>query len=454
MAGDFFYRPDDIEISSVLGYSKCMKITLYLAIFVVLFLVSTNFTLADKAIEEPSSYRDFIGKIFHDIDLEINGTIYPLSKTTMATWGREKSDLFYNPKYQSEVEDPDFCRHREYIICKLTFDVRKEYHIQKVSEIKFDEKSIRSFLADLERKVNKDPENAKLNIADGKVSTSSPSSSGIRLDKEKSLEAIVNHLKSNSDYYSIKLPYAEIEPEISSDSIENLGINSLIGEGRSNFRGSPKNRIFNITVATNRYNGELIKPEEEFSFVKIMGPVDGEHGYLPELVIKQDRTEPEFGGGICQVSTTAFRAAIMSGLKITARRNHAYPVHYYNPQGMDATVYTPRPDLRFVNNTPGYILIQTKIEGTELIFQFYGADDGRKTNIIGPTITERNLDGSMKTTFTQEVRDKNGNLIIEDVFNSSYASPSKFPRPDQFLTKKPKDWSDREWSNYKKDNNL
>lgn len=431
-----------------------MKKTLYLVIFAILLLLSANFASADKASGEPLSYQDFTGKISHDISLEINSMDYPLSKTTMEKWGTEKSVLLYNPKYLSEIENPDFCRGREYILCKLTFDTRKEYHIQKVSEINFNEKSISSFLDDLERKVNKDPENAKLSIANGKVSASSPSSPGIRLDKEKSLEAIINHLKSNSDYYSIKLPYAEIEPEISGNSLEKLGINSLIGEGRSNFRGSPKNRIFNINVATNRYNGELIKPGEEFSFVKILGPVDGEHGYLPELVIKKDRTEPEFGGGICQVSTTAFRAAIMSGLKITARKNHAYPVQYYNPQGLDATVYIPRPDLRFMNNTPGYILIQTKIEGTELVFEFYGTDDGRKTNIIGPTITERNPDGSLKATFTQEVYAQDGKSIINDVFNSSYDSPSKFPHPGQFLTEKPKDWSDKEWSKYKKDNNL
>ena len=191
--------------------------------------------------------------------------------------------------------------------------------------------------------------------------------------------------------------------------------------------------------------------------MKVLGEVDGEHGYLPELVIKHDKTEPEFGGGICQVSTTAFRAAIYSGLEITARRNHAYPVGYYNPQGMDSTVYIPKPDLRFKNDTPNYILIQTKIVGTELTFQFYGTSDGRKTTVIGPTILEKNPDGSMKTTFTQQINDKDGNLIREDVFKSNYESPSKFPHPGEtsgLLTKKPKNWSDREWKVYKKEHGI
>ena len=204
------------------------------------------------------------------------------------------------------------------------------------------------------------------------------------------------------------------------------GIETLIGQGKSDFKGSTRSRIHNIKTALTRYDGLLIAPGEEFSFVENLGEVDGEHGYLPELVIKNDKTEPEFGGGICQVSTTAFRAAIYSGLEITARKNHAYPVSYYNPQGMDATIYVPKPDLKFINNTPGYILIQTEIEGTQLTFNFYGTNDGRKVEVDGPHILERNSDGSMKTAFTQKVLDENGKEIINETFSSFYDSPNKY----------------------------
>jgi vancomycin resistance protein YoaR len=122
---------------------------------------------------------------------------------------------------------------------------------------------------------------------------------------------------------------------------------------------------------------------------------------------------------------------------------------------MDATVYVPRPDLRFINNTPGYILIETRIEGTELIFDFYGTTDARKTEIIGPKIIERNPDGSMKTTFTQKVYDQDGNTFINDTFNSAYDSPSKYPHPgEEKITEKPKGWSDNEWKKYKKENSM
>jgi vancomycin resistance protein YoaR len=308
---------------------------------------------------------------------------------------------------------------------------------------------------DLARKVNRDPTEAKFKVENGMVTSFGDSQNGITLDVEKSVQAIADNISKDiaTPNQAIALIFTSKEPTTSYGDVNNLGISSLIGEGTSNFGNSPKNRIFNIKVATDRFNGLLIKPGEEFSFVKNLGEVDAEHGYLPELVIKNNVTEPEFGGGICQVSTTAFRAAIYSGLKITARRNHAYPVSYYNPQGMDSTVYIPNPDLRFVNNTPNYILIQTKIVGTILTFDFYGTNDGRKIAVDGPYITDRQPDGSLKAHFTQNVLDKDGKEIINDVFNSSYNSPYLYPHPGAArLTIKPANWSKDQWKAYQKSN--
>ncbi|MFZ2975327.1 MAG: VanW family protein [Candidatus Moraniibacteriota bacterium] len=398
---------------------------------------------------------DILNKIPSDLSLTINENSYPLAKSEISTWLKEKNYLSCDAIYFSEIENIDLCKYEKSIECRLSFPYEKQRHVRKNHTLSVNIISIENFTKDLARKVNKDPIDAKFEITDGKVSVFSLSSPGIELNEKESVKILENYLLAQNFSSSPELPTQKKQPEISSDSQNNLGITSLIGSGKSNFVGSPKNRIFNIKVATNRFNGILIKPDEEFSFVKVLGEVDGEHGYLPELVIKQDKTEPEFGGGICQVSTTAFRAAINSGLEITARRNHAYPVSYYNPQGMDATVYVPRPDLRFINNTPKHILIETKIEGTELFFNFYGTDDGRKTNVIGPTITERKPDGSMKATFTQQVFDKDAKLIREDVFNSAYDSPSKYPHPGaETLTEKPKDWSDNEWKKYKKEHKI
>jgi len=171
--------------------------------------------------------------------------------------------------------------------------------------------------------------------------------------------------------------------KIATGDVNDLGIKELIGRGVSNFKGSPKNRRHNIAVGAKSLNGILIKPGEEFSLLKALGPIDGEHGYLQELVIKGNRTVPEYGGGLCQIGTTTFRAALRSGLPITQRQNHSYRVVYYEPAGMDATIYDPWPDFRFLNDTGFYILFMARVEGDDLIFDFYGTKDGRKV-VINP----------------------------------------------------------------------
>jgi len=379
-----------------------------------------------------------------------------VSKEDFSEWFETDISIEYDPSYRSEIEPVNYCE-LDNIICEMTKNLRMRRTLRKVDSFSFKKEAIESFVEDLARKYDKDPIDATFAIENGKVVTFSLSKDGKKINLEKNTEKIISFLEKKEGE-KIELAYDITKPEISSNDIDNLGIETLIGEGKSNFSGSTLGRIHNVEVAASRFDGVLIKPGEEFSFVETLGPVDGEHGYKQELVIKNNETTPEFGGGVCQVSTTAFRAAIYSGLKITARKNHAYPVHYYNPQGMDATIYIPRPDLRFINNTPGHILIQTEIDipRKELAFKFYGTADGRKIEVDGPHILSREADGSMKTVFTQKVTDSKGEVIIEDTFRSNYDSPSKYPQPGQetVLTEKPKDWSANEWKKYKKEHGL
>jgi len=206
-----------------------------------------------------------------------------------------------------------------------------------------------------------------------------------------------------------------------------LGITALIGSGETNFAGSPASRIHNIRVGSNKFQGTLIAPGEEFSFNTLLGEVTAKEGYLPELVIKKGETVPEYGGGLCQVSTTFFRAAVRSGLEITQRYNHSYPVVYYGIPGFDATIYPPSPDLRFLNNTENHILIQYRIEGTKLAWDIYGTDDGRTVELDGPHVYDKKPDGSMKAWLTQKLFDEGGELAYEKTFYSNYKSPELYP---------------------------
>ncbi|MBI4812373.1 VanW family protein [Candidatus Falkowbacteria bacterium] len=235
--------------------------------------------------------------------------------------------------------------------------------------------------------VDQQPRDAKFEIKDGRVIEFQASRDGWEVGAEetfKKIGAVI--LEINAGKKEIELAIKETKSSIRAEEINNLGIREIIGTGESNFTGSPANRRHNIKTGAAALNGVLIKPGEEFSLVKTLGKIDALTGYLPELVIKENKTTPEYGGGLCQIGTTMFRAALASGLPITARRNHSYRVSYYEPAGTDATIYDPYPDLRFINDTPNYILIQRRIEGDNLYFDFWGTKDGRIVGKTKPTI--------------------------------------------------------------------
>lgn len=356
--------------------------------------------------------------------------------------------------YQSEIEDTHFCPH-PYALCDFALPRQERSQVKTLLSTRVDTEKVREYLDELSTKTDVSPKDAIFKGDEsGKIIVSQPEVLGLTLQKEAALSTLVTALeKTGQESVQVTLPALIAEPTIKSGDIEKLGLKELIGTGTSNFRGSPKNRIYNINRALQQFQSIIIAPGAEFSFVEYLGEVDDKHGYLPELVIKNNKTEPEFGGGICQVSSTVFRAAIYSGMKITERRNHSYAVQYYKPYGMDATIYVPKPDFKFQNNTAHSIMIQSEIIGTDLVFRFFGTKDGRQVAVDGPYILESNPDGSMRTTFTQIVKDAEGKEMIKDEFKSNYKSPSLFPHPGEEqvkLTTKPKDWSNRQWQEYKK----
>jgi vancomycin resistance protein YoaR len=133
-----------------------------------------------------------------------------------------------------------------------------------------------------------------------------------------------------------------------------------------------------------KFNGLIIKPGETFSFDDNLGAVDGSTGYKLELVIKAEGTIPEFGGGVCQVSSTMFKAALLAGFPIVERAPHSYAVGYYaqvDGYGLDSTIYPGVRDLKFVNDSGNNVLIQTFIDGDDAYINFFGTGDGRQVKL-------------------------------------------------------------------------
>lgn len=254
----------------------------------------------------------------------------------------------------------------------------------KEIELVFNQEKILTYLSTIAKDIDQEPLDAKFKMSGDRVIEFQPSRPGQKLQIESSAQEIAKKILAGNR--QVDLLVKTIEPEILTQDINDLGIKELIGRGVSNFKGSPKNRRHNIAVGAKKLNGILIKPGEEFSLLKALGEVSEAAGYLPELVIKGSRTIPELGGGLCQIGTTTFRVALNAGLPITQRTPHAFRVIYYEPAGMDATIYQPQPDFRFINDTGYYILFQTRIEGDNLIFEFYGTSDGRKVEVSQPKI--------------------------------------------------------------------
>lgn len=250
-----------------------------------------------------------------------------------------------------------------------------------------------SYLKSIAEKINRPSFNAKFvfNPQTKKVSEFQAAQTGQELDISQTISLLEETLTKGGSL-KIELPVKIINPDILTGDVNTFGIQGLLGQGVSRFAGSIENRIYNIQLAASRINGTLIPPGGVFSFNQTVGEISAATGYKQAYVIKSGRTVLDDGGGVCQVSTTLFRAVLNSGLPVVERTAHAYRVGYYEqgfPPGLDATVFSPSVDFKFRNNTSSYILIQAYTSGATLFVDFYGSDDGRITTLSTPQITNQ-----------------------------------------------------------------
>ncbi|HMQ01979.1 MAG TPA: VanW family protein [Candidatus Doudnabacteria bacterium] len=277
--------------------------------------------------------------------------------------------------------------------------------------------------------INTEAKDPEIVIKDGFASHFVPPVIGKQVDGYQSTLKIIQSLELGQT--NLEISIKTTQPTRALADLNELGIKELIGRGESKFTGSPANRRHNIRVGNNKMRGLIIKPNEEFSFNKYLGPVEASAGFLPELVIKGFETIPELGGGLCQVSSTTFRAAMHAGLPITQRRNHSYAVQYYSPQGTDATIYPGVIDLKFTNDTGNHILIWPYIVGDILYFDFYGTRDGREVKLNEPQTFNRQANGAMQASWSRTVT-KNGKTETHR-FSSNYKPPELFQRREEFV---------------------
>ncbi|NJN16710.1 MAG: vanomycin resistance protein VanB [Oscillochloris sp.] len=247
-----------------------------------------------------------------------------------------------------------------------------------------DQAAIRSLLLPVSGAVREEGTLPLVDWNGGALQIIAPGLPGLGLDADQAL-ALVNSALYRSER-TIALPMTSIPPPVTEQNLASLGIVEPVGVGVSSFLNSEQYRITNILAGARRMHGVLIPPGAGFSFNTNLGAVNAENGFVEGLAIVDNRTQKEWGGGLCQVSTTVFRAAFFGGLPITERHEHAFRIGWYEelgePPGLDAAIFTPYNDVRFVNDTDGWMLMQSSVDLQQqrLTIVLYGAPTNRTVN--------------------------------------------------------------------------
>ncbi|WP_083922560.1 VanW family protein [Deinococcus aquatilis] len=196
---------------------------------------------------------------------------------------------------------------------------------------------------------------------------------GLSIDMAKTRSSIETVLHDPQGVQANIIVAGQIPPERTLNFFTSRSIAQHLGTGETNYSGSSVARVKNIQVGTRRFQDRLVEGNV-VSFNQIVGPISTRTGFVTGLVIAGDRTANGVGGGICQVSTTVFRTLYGAGLPILERRNHSYQVRYYDPQGLDGTIYQPNLDLKFANDTGGALWFQAGWDEAEsrLTIQVFG----------------------------------------------------------------------------------
>lgn len=327
------------------------------------------------------------------------------------------------------------------------------------------EAALRLQVEALAREINQTPRDARFHFDNGALTPIVSSQEGRVLNVDATMQIVMQRfqqataatrapgnalpaalpldaLRNNT----VDLAVTVTKPAVDMRDKDKFGITELVSSGTSQFRGSIPNRIQNIKTAQASFDGVVIPPGATFSFNQYLSEIVEANGYADAYVIFGNKTVLGPGGGVCQVSTTMFRAAFFAGFPITERWEHAYRVGYYEPPvGLDAAVFVPSADMKFVNDTPNYILIEPALDvpNLRLTFNFYGTKpNGREVKMTDPVVsnikphpptkyiddptlprgTTKQIDFAVDgedVTLYREIY-QNGQLVTREKFFSSY----------------------------------
>ncbi|GKU27155.1 VanW family protein [Clostridium folliculivorans] len=240
-------------------------------------------------------------------------------------------------------------------------------------EFKYDDSKIKAFEQQIESKINKDPVDAKISISGGNINITDDQT-GRKVNAEELDKLIKTNINGKIEQQTVvQAPIEEVKSKYPKSELAK--IDGKISTFSTSFATSNEGRSANVTLASKFINAKLLMPGDTFSYNETVGERTTARGFGIGAIFKGDKVEDEVGGGICQVSTTLYRAAMRAGIKPTERHNHSMPASY-SPVGLDATVYWGSLDYKFKNTYDFPVYIESYASNKTVYVNFYGSVSG------------------------------------------------------------------------------
>jgi vancomycin resistance protein YoaR len=261
--------------------------------------------------------------------------------------------------------------------------------------VNVDDKALAAWATNLAKGIDQTVQDARFAFNGGNLKVLRPSKQGRTVDQPALVKAVHDALLNGTD--SVALPVATVDPQVSSDDPQSLGITELIDRGSTSFAGSIPEKKHNIQLAAQRLNGIVVPPGATFSFNQAVGPTTIDAGFQWGFGITSGndgpRTVPSVAGGICQVATTLFQPVFWAGYQLEERYWHLYWIPAYTSRGvvgLDVTVDSDSGvDFQWTNTTSNYILIQSDSDDSSVYFGLYGKKPPWRVQVDDAIITNR-----------------------------------------------------------------
>lgn len=275
-----------------------------------------------------------------------------------------------------------------------------------------------SFYKDVESKLDVPYKNATISVDGDRVSIV-PSRIGHKVDVETLKKDVEIALKDSKDKNpTVEIKIIETQPNITEEQLKS--INGLISTYTSSYDSGNVERAYNVSLAAQKVDNKIVMPGEEVSFLDMLGYVNEENGFKISTVIVNNKYEDGVGGGVCQVSSTLYNALLMSGVGITQRTNHTFPIGYI-PIGRDATVANDGPDLKYKNNYDFPIFIRTYANDGTMVALVYGDVAKAKKYEVTSEVTSTT---QPKVVYENDSTMPKGKEEIKDFGHTGYTASS------------------------------